>query len=167
MKNIVKLLKITHRNSGFTHEKWWCSICFCMFTEGIFHYPMIFPWYSHDISRILIFRNLVSKNPSNSKPVPSAAGRGLDLQHRHGGLLEAKPLGRGAVFCFAKTETDSWIGQAHFLWRMMGFYTVCFFWIYDELVWFHMILWDVAVISIIEFNEVFSGDYSWGVHSMV
>ena len=23
-----------HRNSGFTHWKWWCSIVFCMFTRG-------------------------------------------------------------------------------------------------------------------------------------
>ena len=23
-----------HRNSGFTHEKWWFSIVFCMFTRG-------------------------------------------------------------------------------------------------------------------------------------
>ena len=26
--------KMTHRNSGFIHWKWWCSTVFCMFTRG-------------------------------------------------------------------------------------------------------------------------------------
>ena len=146
----------------------------------------IIPWHSRDIP--MIFQGY-SVTWSVKIPVKKfrSLSRGQVLTFNTGMVAFSKQsLWEEAVPSFVKCQKrDRFVDRTStfFLWRMMGFYrtcstlfffmendgtyTVCFFWIYDELVWVYMILWDVAVISIIEFNEVFSGDYSWGVHSMV
>ena len=51
-----------HRNSGFTHWKWWCSIVFCMFTRGYPHHVSIV-WMNPPSLRISI--KSVDKRPQH------------------------------------------------------------------------------------------------------